>query len=207
MIIHDMPQGSPEWKLARLGKPSASNFSRIITAAKADLSKAGDDYLCQLIGECVAPDWVYWEGNKATERGTALEPEARAAFGNHTGLLVKEVGFITRDDGVIGCSPDGLIYDDADNLVAGLEIKCPSPKEFVSYQLDGVLPEQYKQQLHGGMAVTGLDQWHFFAYFPGLKPFHLIVQRDEYTEKLSAALDIFLGKYQTAYAKAMALLK
>lgn len=207
MIIHDMPQGSPEWKLARLGKPSASNFSRIITAAKADLSKAGDDYLCQLIGECVAPDWVYWEGNKATERGTALEPEARAAFGNHTGLLVKEVGFITRDDGVIGCSPDGLIYDDADNLVAGLEIKCPSPKEFVSYQLDGVLPEQYKQQLHGGMAVTGLDQWHFFAYFPGLKPFHLIVQRDEYTEKLSAALDIFLSKYQTAYAKAMALLK
>ena len=60
MIIHDMPQGSPEWLAARMGKPSASNFKRIITAAKAELSKAGDDYLHQLIGECFAPDWVYW---------------------------------------------------------------------------------------------------------------------------------------------------
>jgi len=207
MIIHNMPQGSPEWLLFRKAKPSASNFKRIITAAKAELSKGADEYICELIGEAFVPDWVYWDGNKATERGTALEPEARTAFGNHTGLLVKEVGFVTRDDGVIGCSPDGLLYDDTDKLIAGLEIKCPSPKEFASYQLDGVLPEQYKQQVHGGMAVTGLDQWHFFAYFPGLRPFHLIVQRDEYTEKLSDALDTFLGKYQTAYAKAMALLK
>jgi len=45
------------------------------------------------------------------------------------------------------------------------------------------------------MAVTGLDEYHFFSYFPGLAPLHLIVRRDDYTQKLTDALDRFVIEY------------
>ena len=40
MIVKHMPQGWPEWFEARRGRPTASNFNRIITAAKGELSKS-----------------------------------------------------------------------------------------------------------------------------------------------------------------------
>jgi hypothetical protein len=79
--------------------------------------------------------------------------------------------------------------------IAGLEIKCPSPFTHAEYIEAGVLPDQYKAQVHGSMAVTGLDQWHFFSYFPGLQPLHLVVTRDDYTAKIEAAIDQFVIEY------------
>jgi hypothetical protein len=198
MIIHTCLQGSPEWHRLRAGKPTASNFDKIITAVKGDLSKQCEPYILELIAGCFCPDFVAWAGNKFTDRGKELEPEARLAFSNHTGFQLEEVGFITRDDGVIGCSPDSLIIDGGVHI-AGLEIKCPMPSTHVGYFDAGVLPSDYKQQVHGSMAVTGLNRWHFWSYCPGMQPFHLIVERDDYTAKLSAALDVFLGMYKAKY--------
>ena len=69
--------------------------------------------------------------------------------------------------------------------------------------LAGVLPDDYKQQVHGSMAVTGLNSWNFWSYFPGMAPLHVVVTRDEYTEKISSALDSFLTEYQKAFAIAL----
>lgn len=201
MRIYTMPQGSPEWYRMKAGKASASNFDKIITAARGDLSKQCEPYILELIAGCFCPDFIPWAGNKFTDRGKELEPEARAAFANHTGLELHEVGFVTRDDGVIGCSPDSLILDDSGQHCAGLEIKCPAPATHVGYIDAGVLPDAYKQQVHGSLAVTGLDRWHFWSYCPGMQPFHMIVERDAYTDKLTAALDEFLLKYKAKYAE------
>ena len=95
---------------------------------------------------------------------------------------------------VVGCSPDSLIKDGGE-YVAGLELKCPSPYTHAAYIEEGVLPDEYKAQVHGSMAVTGLNQWHFFSFFPGLAPFHLVVHRDDFTDKLTAALDRFITEY------------
>src|SRR5690606_22020949 len=114
------------------------------------------------------------------------------------GYKLQQVGFCTRMDEIVGCSPDSLILDDSGNYIAGLEIKCPAPATHVGYVLDDQLPDEYKQQVHGGMAVTGLNEWHFWSYFPGMQPFHKVVRRDAYTEKLSAALDEFVILYQKA---------
>ncbi len=198
MIVHPhVLQGSDEWHAMRRGRPTASRFKDIITAAKGDLSKSAKSYIAELIGETFVPSWIDFAGNKFTDRGTELEPSARKAFIEATGMPVKEVGFCTRNDGVVGCSPDGLIEEGAD-YVAGVEIKCPSPKVHVGWMMDGTLPDDHKQQVHGSMAVTGLTEWHFWSYFPGLQPFHLIVRRDDYTEKLSASLDQFLIDYAAA---------
>ena len=39
MKIVDVEQNTPEWEAVRLGKPTASEFHRIITAVKGDLSE------------------------------------------------------------------------------------------------------------------------------------------------------------------------
>lgn len=207
MISHpDVEQGSEEWFGLRKGRPTASRFKDIITAARGDLSKSARKYMVELIGECYN-DAQEFGGNHATDRGTALEPEAREAFEAETGLKVDCVGFCTRDDEIVGCSPDGLVRSAlSDDHAAGLEIKCPYPKTHVGYILDGGLPDAYKQQVHGSMAVTGLDRWHFWSYCPGMASFHLEVERDDYTAQVESALDGFLVDYAAFSAEVRPLL-
>ena len=50
MIILDHEQGSEEWLAARLGKPSASSFSKLITQTGKPSSSA-DGYINELIAE------------------------------------------------------------------------------------------------------------------------------------------------------------
>lgn len=199
-IYKDITQGSEEWLAIRKGRPTASRFSEIITATGLP-SKSAGAYIRELIAECFCPDFSSWAGNIYTDRGAELEPVAREAFTEQTGIQLEQVGFVLSDDGVCGCSPDSLIQLCGDYR-AGLEIKCPSPKAHVGYVLDGVLPADYKQQVHGSMAITGLNTWHFWSYFPGMKPLHVVVERDAYTEKMKDALAEFVPNYKAAMAEA-----
>lgn len=190
-------QGSEEWFALRRGRATASNFKKIITPAKGEYSKQASGYMRDLLVECFTPDYAKFLGTFWTDRGTEMEPEARKAFEVHTGLTAEQVAFVTSErwQHVVGCSPDSLIKGASGAYVAGLEIKCPSPFTHAEYIEDGVLPDEYKAQVHGSMAVTGLPRWHFFSYFPGLQPFHLVVERDEYTAKLEASIDRFIIEY------------
>lgn len=204
-IYRNITQGSEEWLALRKGRPTASRFDEIVTATGLP-SKSANAYIRELIAECFCPDFVNWRGNADTERGQELEPQAREAFASETGLTLDQVGFVIADDGTCGCSPDSLIMMGGHHI-AGLEIKCPSPKTHVGYVLDGVLPDTYKQQVHGGMAITGLGVWHFFSFFPGLKPLHVVVRRDEYTEKMECHLRDFVDRYKRAMDDAVPKLK
>ncbi len=189
-------QGSEQWFSLRRGRVTASQFKRIITPAKGEYSKQAAGYMRDLLVESFCPDFAKFIGTFYTDRGTEMEPEARKAFEAHTGLTTEQVAFVTSErwQHVVGCSPDSLIKD-GDKYVAGLELKCPSPFTHAEYIEAGVLPDEYKAQVHGSMAVTGLNRWHFFSYFPGLAPFHLVVERDAYTAKLADALDQFVIEY------------
>ena len=206
-VILELEQGTAEWLQARCGRPTASRFSDIITAAKGDLSKSAKGYIRELIGQTFCPEWSYVFKSAEMQRGNDLEPEARAAFCEATGLTVAQVGFCVRDDGISGCSPDGLITDAAGEYMAGLEIKCPSPKKFIEWVDEDDLPDEHKIQVHGSMAVTGLTEWHFFAYFPGMRPFHKLVQWNDYTDKLCSSLDLFVFDYKTSRERLLPRLK
>lgn len=198
MKIHQgFLQQSEEWFALRRGRVTASNFKRIITPAKAEYSKQAAGYMRDLLVESFCPDYAKFLGTFWTERGTEMEPEARKAFEVHTGLVTEQVAFVTAEhwQHVVGCSPDSLIKNATGEYVAGLEIKCPSPFTHAEYIEEGTLPDEYKAQCHGSMAVTGLNEWHFWSYFPGLAPLHLIVKRDDYTQKLTDALDRFVIEY------------
>jgi hypothetical protein len=195
-IWPEMEQRSEAWFRARAGRPTASNFDRLITPTGKDSSQ-WDDYALELCAQCIRPDEIAWEGNAHTDRGNELEPEARGEFERIMNLAVDEVGFVTRADEVIGCSPDGLVYQGTPvgKPIAGLELKCPLAKHHARYLIDGELPAKYRPQVHGSMAVTGLRHWYFMSYCPGLAPFITRVEWDDYTDKVSDVLDRFLVFY------------
>ncbi len=97
---------------------------------------------------------------------------------------------------MFGGSPDAFVGDDG-----GAEIKCPNATTHVGYIRAGVLPDNYKCQVHGYMVVTGRLWWDFFSYHPGLRPFHLRVVSDDFTRKLADELGRFAARLNEARAK------
>lgn len=203
MKIYDVEQGSQEWLKLRLGRPTASNFSRIITAKGRKLSKSADGYIDQLLGEqgalhmpARAPDYTR---NSAIQWGVETEAEARRWFQMESGLKIAKVGFITTDDGRFGCSPDGLVIDTNGKTIGGLELKCPQPEAHMRWTREtacGHFPAEHIAQVHGCMVVTGLPCWWFVSYCPGLEPICHPVGPDMFTEELRVCLESFWLRYQ-----------
>lgn len=183
MRLIECEQGSEEWLKARLGVPSASNFSKLITM-KGTLSTQAKAYVDALVAETITGESTYVKVTDAMQRGTELEPYARERYFYETGNSVDEVGFCLHDDYQAGASPDGLIGEDG-----GLEIKCPLGGTMVSYLRVGRLPSKYWQQVQGCLHITGRKWWDFMAYHPDMKPLIVRVERDE---AFIAALDALL---------------
>jgi hypothetical protein len=184
VIILDHEQGSPEWLAARLGKPSASMFSKLITQTGKPSSSA-HDYVTELIAERLTGKSEPFHVTEWMERGTALEPEAREAYEFISGNDVIETGFILDTSFEFGCSPDGLILEG--ESLGGLEIKAPKSKTMVSYLMNPqVGVKKYWQQIQGCMWITKRDWWDFFAYHPEMPHVLVRVERDEeYIAKLA----------------------
>lgn len=198
----ECPQGSPLWWDAKRGIPSASNFVRILTPVKAELSKQAEDYIDELIGDIAGfdPPWLTESRTKPPtmqmQHGLDMEEEARRYYAMERDVSVQLVGGCMTDDGRFWCSPDGLIDPDG-----GVEIKCPERKTQVRYLRYGVLPPEYKCQVHGALIVTGRKWWDFISYAPGLSPLLLRVEPDDFTEKLREGLERFWTLYQATLAK------
>ena len=120
MIFHAVNPRSQEWHALRLGIPTSSEFSKIITPKTMKLSSQAQGYLCRLLGEWLTGEQVENFASPWMDRGTELEDSAILAYEMLTDTETSPGGFVTTDDGLIGCSPDRLIGDDGD-----LEIKCP----------------------------------------------------------------------------------
>ncbi len=203
IIAENVEQGSEEWLNLRKGRATASEAKNILTSTGA-VSKSRVGYMRKLARECVCDDPLVFMGNKHTEWGHEHEHDARVLFTKQTGLNVQEVGFCTREDKIIGFSPDGLgltgdlteggIYIPQDGDF-GYETKCPGVDKHVAYVMEGKLPTEYKVQVHWSLAASGLKVWYFMSYFPGLNPLILKIEADGFTEKVKAAQDQFLIEY------------
>lgn len=202
MKIIDCLQYTDAWWRARRGIPTASDFSDIITAAKAELSASASKYICQLIADLSDERYGRHEDyvSAAMKNGTQMEPEARAWYCFERNSEVQQVGFCIADDGRAGCSPDALVGDDG-----GLELKSPLPKTHIGYLLAGVLPDAYKQQVHACMAITERKWWDFASYVPGFPPFLIRVEWSEYTDKLVDAMEKFHAAYAVAFGRMKAM--
>ncbi|MBK1884660.1 YqaJ viral recombinase family protein [Luteolibacter pohnpeiensis] len=203
----DVIQGSEDWFALRELRPTASNAKKVITATGKD-SASWKPYIYEMTDAKIRPRGVReataFAGNAHTDRGKELEPLARNEFTKIMGLAAAEVGFVTRDDKVWGCSPDGLVLCPKTNdVVAGLEIKCPDGPKHQAHLDGGVLPADYIQQVHASMVVTGLNHWYFVSYCPYYETFILRVDRDGYTAKVEDAMDRFQTFYKAERPRLM----
>ncbi len=201
MKIHEtVEQGSDQWLKLRAGKITASEADAILTpkfAAKE--SKAVDTYLGRKWAE-------KWQGSPIMDEdffsapiewGKILEHEAKPTFKLIKEIDVKNVGFIESDDGLCGCSPDGLTSDGG-----GLEIKSPLIQTHCKYLVAGVVPPDYIVQIHFSLYVSGLSHWYFMSYRRLMPSLILRVERDEKIISLiSEAVASFKARFEAGWAK------
>lgn len=203
-VEHKCEQYGDEWARLRLGKPTASGFSRIITATGVPTrGVTRSKYLYRLVAERLLGQAMDDTAEtKWMARGSALEDEALKAFVLHPkkslGIQgVEKCGFFTALNGRAGASPDGVITGKKNHLV---EIKCAAPYTHVGYLIDGPGVD-YKAQVQGQLWVTGAECVHFWAWHPNMPPYYGVTPRNEtYINQLAAAVSVFCDEVDEAEA-------
>lgn len=203
-IYLDVEQGSDAWKALRLGIPTASSFNKIVTKKKAELSAQAADYALRLVAERLLNMTASesFEG-PWLERGKELEPMAVRQYEFQREVVTVPVGFITTDDGRIGCSPDRLVAEKTARVA--LEVKCPSQHVHLGYLLDGV-NEDYRPQVMGQLFVAELDRADLYSFHPQMPAALIHTPRDEdYIAKLRDALARFVDLLDDMHRRALAI--
>jgi len=197
----DVDQRTPAWFLARKGRLTASNFGAWLTKQDKTSTKARRTAAAAVLADVAGfPDPAVFE-NADIKRGIEWEPQAIQEFSRLTGLLVDPIGFAQSKHGLFGASPDGLILSTGE----GIEVKCPRASKLIQYHQAGELPDEYRDQVHGTMAVLGCKAYHFFAYHEGLPSFHVRVLRYGYTDDMLEGLKSF-SNYLRSTSEMMASL-
>ncbi len=185
-----MKQGSAEWFQERCGKATASRFADILSKVKSGESAGRRNYRAQLVAERLTGVPAETYTNAIMQRGTDLEPEARAAYEDRTGLIVVEIAFVEHSELAAGASPDGLVDDDG-----GVEIKCPNTATHIDYLLNG-MGTDYTPQIQGAMWLTGRKYWDFVSYDDRMPERHrLYTQRVMRDEAFIGNLEVEVRKF------------
>lgn len=192
--------------------PDVTPYLSLTETTKAARAK----YLARLLTDSMENDpfeeeayskaQTYLDNDPWIRRGRELEPVARKWLADKLGREIVETGLILHDSREFGGSPDGLILsEDGNDYEAGAEIKCHNRERHLADLLEGVCPQDHWLQVHGCIAVTGLDCWHYVGYHPGLPKLHVVVHRDEFTDQLEAGLLALAEEKKALRAKLAAL--
>lgn len=192
MKIYNVDQGSPDWINCRLGKLTASNAKAIQVNGKGL-----ETLVLNAVAERMTGKPVDTYKNEAMERGNEIEDDARFSYQLESGNLVEEVGFCEMNE-YAGASPDGFIGDDG--LV---EIKCPTPRVFVTYLYSGVIDPKYYAQMQMQMLVTGRSWCDYVVYHPDF-PNKTIIKRisvdKDYIDKIEVGINAGIKKIKEIMA-------
>lgn len=171
-ILDAFEQGSMEWHQARCGKVTMSRAKDLLTQGKG---KTRQSYILDVAAERLSGESIEGYYGLDMERGNFLEPHALQAFTEATGQKMQTVGFVLHDDERIGCSPDAL------SEPAGVEIKCPKPRQHLrNIYGDGM--KDYYPQAQGCMWVCERKHWYIVSFCPWVKqrPIHIeLIERDD----------------------------
>lgn len=170
MIQYKVEQNSDEWFALRRGKFTASTFKDLFMGENTQGYK---DAIYKVAFERLTNTSPESFTNEYIQRGTELEPEARAWYEFEKNVEVIKAGFFEYNDW-IGASPDGLVGD------SGLiEIKCPKFSTMMDYLIKKELPKTYEWQVQGQLYVTERKFCDFISYHPKLPKLIIRVDRDE----------------------------
>lgn len=206
MKFEPIEQRSDAWYAARLGKPTASQFSRIISGKTGN--KAQEPwklYQAELVAERIFGRQMGRDlsGNRAVQHGVATEPEAAAALAERIGPF-QPGGFFTDDAERYGASPDGLI--EKGNRREICEIKSPYElPNHVKTLLYGI-SDDHRAQIQGQLWVSESDVCHFWSFHPDAPAFYVRVGRDDpFIRKLDTLLDEFCEELTVNHQMALSM--
>lgn len=181
-VFTDLEQGSEAWFRARAGIPTASRFATVMAKGEG---KTRSEYMRKLAGEILTGEPSEQFGNAHTERGNAMEDEARETYAFINDAEIQRVGFIRN--GNRGASPDSLVGTNG-----GLEIKTALPHIQIDRLERDRLPPEHKAQVQGNLWIAEREFWDFVSYWPRLPVLTVRVYRDEeYIKTLSDEIDRF----------------
>jgi len=181
-VYHDIIQGSPEWFACRAGIPTASKFSTVMAKGEG---KTRSEYMRKLAGEIITGEPTEQFSNVHTDRGNAMEDEARETYAFINEAEITRVGFIRN--GSKGASPDSLVGTNG-----GLEIKTALPHIQIDRLERDRLPPEHKAQVQGNLWISEREWWDFVSYWPKLPVLQVRVYRDEeYIKTMSDEIDRF----------------
>lgn len=195
-------QGTEAWHISRLGKCTASRVADVIAKTKSGYSTSRKNYAVELALERITKRRQEGFSSAAMAWGTEQEPNARAAYEMHCGMLVEEVGLIDHPTiPMAAASPDGLV-----GTRGLIEIKAPNSSTHLENLLSGKPDPRYLPQMHFQMACTGRDWVDFVSYdprFPEAKQLFVCrVERDQnLIAELEAEVQAFLGEVETIVRK------
>ena len=176
-------QGNDEWREMRRGKITASRISDIMASGRGGKPSATrENYLIELAleratGKVAANGFTSY----AMQRGTELEPIARAEYEISTGYDVDQVDFVEHEYlANTGASPDGLIRKDG-----MVEIKCPQPKAHLDTLRSKTIDRQYMLQMQWQMECADRQWCDYVSYNPDFPELlRLVVIRVKYDEPM-----------------------
>ena len=180
--------GTPQWVKDRIGHLTASRMADAMSFLRdGKPSQKRTDYLYDVVAErlCnLAKDHYVTD---AMQHGLDYEEEAKAAYMEDTGNLIKPAGFIHHPKiEFFGATPDGFIG--FDGLV---EVKCPTTRVFVKWKKAGYVPEEHTFQMIAQCACTGRKFVDFVAYDPRIQEGYpnLFVRRYEPTKNMISNIE------------------
>ena len=183
--METIEQGSEAWLQLRLGKITASRITDVIAQVKSGEAAGRENYRIELVCERLTGKPTEGFTNAHMERGTELEPFARAWYEVEKGEFVKQVPFV--DHPTIknaGASPDGIIGEGL------IEIKCPMAKTHIKYLLEDRVPAKYMPQMAWQMACTHSKWVDFVSYCPELpQDMQMFIKRYERDDAYIADLE------------------
>lgn len=189
--VFNCDQGSDEWRQARLGIPTASEFAAV--RAKGE-GKTRRTYMMKLIGEILTGDPSEGFSNGHMDRGKEMEPDGRNLYAFRMDVEPELVGFMRN--GRKGASPDSLI---------GTNGMCEIKTKLAHLQADLLLadrvPPEHIAQCQGNLWVAEREWIDFVSYWPRMPLFVKRVYRDDtYIKALEKEVDLFLAEMDTYLA-------
>ncbi len=201
MKIVNVPQGTEEWKRARLGRITASEADALLTPS-FDLrkGKGTETYLYRKLAEKFLGYQTEDANTFAMDQGQMAEKLALPWFNFTYNADARAVGFCETDDSRCGCSPDALWGNDN-----GLEIKFPTPPVHLRYLCENVVPEDYRVQVAFSMWVTNRPKWTFISFSRQFPPLVIHVERNEAVQdQISEAVRSFYARFDPIYNRLVA---
>lgn len=185
-------QRTDSWFQDRLGKVTASKVADVMAKTQKGYGATRANYMAQLICERLTGTREEGYCNAAMQRGTDLEPQARAMYEFHTGNAVVETGFVPHPTiANCGASPDGIVGDDG--LV---EIKVPNTATHIATLRGGGIDDRYVKQMHLQMLCTGRKWCDFVSFDDRLpEPMQLHIERVPLDADLAAEMEAEIAKF------------